>query len=66
MFYVGHAGGSLVSGPFSIEANSGIITLVGDLDKSKVSYLLNVTATDDGSCCTDKFRPRTSEGLVKV
>jgi len=56
-------GGRLVEHPFSIEASSGIITLVGSLDKSRVSYTLNVTATDNGRCCGGTTS-KASRGVV--
>lgn len=42
--------------PFSINAGTGSITLDRALDtdayKDQSSFTLNVSATDDGSCCT--------------
>lgn len=58
-------GERLTEGPFRIDPNSGIITLVGQLDKSKVMYKLNITATDNGRCCGGKTS-RSSRGLVVV
>jgi len=54
-----------VEGPFSIDPKSGIITLVGSLDKSHVSYRLNVTATDNGRCCGGTTS-RSSRGVVVI
>jgi len=62
---VWHAGGPLVEGPFSIDPKSGIITLVGALDKSHGSYRLNVTATDNGRCCGGTTS-RSSRGVVVI
>jgi len=42
---------------------SGIMTLVGPVDKSRVSYRLNVTATDNGRCCGGTTS-RASRGVV--
>ena|SRR6218665_2355535 len=58
-------GGRLLSGPFSIEPKSGILTLVGLLEKSKVSYRLNVTAVDNGGCCGGTTS-RRSNGLLSI
>jgi len=58
-------GGPLVEGPFSIDPKSGIITLVGSLDKSHVSYRLNITATDNGRCCGGTTS-RSSQGVVVI
>ena len=57
--------GKRESGPFSIDHKSGIITLVGNLDKRKVIYKLNVTATDNGQCCGGTTS-RSSKALVIV
>jgi len=62
---VWHAGGPLVEGPFSVDPKSGIITLVGALDKSHGSYRLNVTATDNGRCCGGTTS-RSSRGVVVI
>jgi len=56
-------GGRLVQGPFRIDATSGIVTLIAPLDKSRVSYRLNVTATDNGRCCGGTTS-RASRGVV--
>lgn len=58
-------GGSLTDGPFSIDARSGIITLMSTLDKSRVAYRLNVTATDNGRCCGGATS-RSSRGVVII
>jgi len=58
-------GGPLTEGPFSIDPKSGIITLIGALDKSHVSYRLNVTATDNGRCCGGTTS-RSSRGVVVI
>lgn len=58
-------GGRLSNGPFSIEPKSGILTLVGQLEKSQVSYRLNVTAVDNGGCCGGTTS-RRSNGLLIV
>ncbi len=58
-------GGRLLEGPFSIDPKSGIITLIGMLDKTRVSYILNVTATDNGRCCGGTTS-RTSRGVVVI
>lgn len=42
------------------------MTLVGSLDKSRVSYRLNITAMDDGQCCGDVTIQRHSQGLIIV
>ena len=63
--YESFPGDRLTEGPFRIDPNSGIITLVGQLDKSKVMYKLNITATDNGRCCGGKTS-RSSRGLVVV
>jgi len=42
------------------------MTLVGSLDKSRVSYRLNITAIDDGQCCGDATIQRNSHGLIIV
>jgi len=55
----------LSHGPFSISASSGIITLTGAVDKSRVSYRLDVVATDDGSCC-GSTTSRSRRGAVVV
>ena len=50
----GFVGGGTKSGMFHIEERTGVIRLVGsniNLDKDK--YELNVTARDDGACCTN-------------
>jgi len=52
-----------MEGPFSIDPTSGIMTLVGPLDKSRVSYRLNVTATDNGRCCGGTTS-KASRGVV--
>jgi Cadherin domain len=58
-------GGRLREGPFSIDPKSGIITLIDSLDKARVSYVLNVTATDNGRCCGGTTS-RTSRGVVVI
>ena len=58
-------GGPLVEGPFSVDPKSGIITLVGALDKTHVSYRLNITATDNGRCCGGTTS-RSSRGVVVI
>ena len=58
-------GRRLSEGPFNIIPVSGLITLVGQLDKSKVSYKLHMVATDNGGCCGGTTS-RSSEGLVIV
>ena len=45
-------GGRLVEGPFSIDATSGIVTLVAPLDKSRLSYQLNLCCTPFVSSCS--------------
>ena len=50
--------------PFSIDAKSGILTMVGALDKRKVSYKLNITATDNGRCCGGTFSRRNKELVI--
>ena len=45
-------GGRLVEGPFSIDATSGIVTLVAPLDKSRLSYQLNLCCTPFASSCS--------------
>ena len=50
------AGGMLGEGPFSIDPRTGIISLVGSLEKSLVSYRLNITDTDNGRCCGGSTR----------
>jgi len=59
------AGNQLNYGPFSIERTSGIITLVGSLEKSRGSYRLDVVVTDDGRCCGSTIS-RTRRGTVIV
>ena len=59
------AGDRLEEPPFHIDHKSGIIKLIGDLDKRRVSYHLNITAVDDGSCCGG-HKPRRSQGLVVI
>ena len=63
--HVFSTGDRLTQGPFRIDPNSGIITLVGQMDKSQVMYKLNITATDNGRCCGGKTS-RSSRGLVVV
>ncbi len=63
--FLSFTGDRLTEGPFRIDPNSGIITLVGQLDKSKVMYRLNITATDNGRCCGGKTS-RSNRGLVVV
>ena len=65
LYPVPPTGDRLVNGPFRIDPNSGILTLEGQMDKSKVSYKLNITATDNGRCCGRKMS-RSSRGLVIV
>ena len=55
----------LTYGPFSISRSSGIITLSGAVEKSRVSYRLEVMATDDGSCC-ESSTSRSRRGTVVV
>lgn len=55
----------LSHGPFSITPSSGIITLTGALEKSGVSYRLEVVVTDDGSCC-ESGTSRSRRGTVVV
>lgn len=55
----------MTSGPFHIDPKSGIITLRGTLDKSKVVYKLNITAVDNGRCCGGQTS-RRSKALVIV
>ena len=59
------SGGSLADGPFNIDSKSGIITLVGSLSKSQVSYRLNITAKDNGRCCGGSTS-RSSKGVVVI
>lgn len=59
------AGGRITEGPFSIDPKSGIITLVGALDKTQVSYRLNITAVDNGGCCGGTTSRRNS-GIVVI
>lgn len=59
------ADNQLNSGPFSIAPSSGIITLVGSVEKSRVSYRLEVVVTDDGSCC-ESGTSRSRHGAVVV
>ena len=56
-------GGRLSEGPFRIDESSGIVTLIAPLDKSRVSYSVNVTATDNGRCCGGTTS-RASRGVV--
>ena len=58
-------GGRFTDGPFNIDPKSGIITLVGIMDKSQVSYKLNITATDNGRCCGGTTS-KSNKGLVIV
>lgn len=54
-------------GPFSIDRTSGIITLVGSLEKSRVTYRLEVVVTDDGRCCGNNVsRMRRGTVIVEV
>ena len=46
------AGDRLTSGPFTIDPGVGILTLTRALDKSVASYRLNISATDNGRCCS--------------
>jgi hypothetical protein len=61
------AGNQLSYGPFSIDRSSGIITLVGSLEKSRVTYRLDVAVTDDGRCCgSGVSRMRRGTVIVEV
>ena len=60
-----NGGDRLTDGPFRIDPDSGILTLIGTLDKTRVSYKLNVTARDNGGCCGGKTS-LSSDGLVIV
>ncbi|GAB6020542.1 hypothetical protein CHUAL_003225 [Chamberlinius hualienensis] len=64
----GFAGGSNVSGQFSIEEMTGVIRLnQGPIQLDKDKYELNVTARDDGSCCERGTSTiHTSTALVVV
>jgi len=54
-------------GPFSISPSSGIITLIGSVEKSRVSYRLEVVVTDDGGCCeAGTSRSRRGSVIVQV
>jgi len=55
----------MIYGPFSISPSSGIITLTGAVDKSRVFYRLEVVVTDDGSCC-EATTSRSRRGAVVV
>lgn len=59
------ADNQLTYGPFSIAPSSGIITLIGEVEKSRVSYRLEVVVTDDGSCC-ESGTSRSRRGAVVV
>ena len=65
MTFSNFSGNQLRHGPFRIDSTSGIISLVHALDKTKVSYKLNITATDDGRCC-GSANSRSSHGVVIV
>ncbi|CAD5116989.1 DgyrCDS5823 [Dimorphilus gyrociliatus] len=53
-------------GLFKLDKNSGKITLEKPLaERSRNEYTLNVSATDDGSCCKGGRR-LTSYGIVKI
>lgn len=64
----GFAGGSNVSGQFTIEEMTGVIRLnQGPITLDKDKYELNVTARDDGSCCERGTSSiHTSTALVVV
>ncbi|XP_022246300.1 neural-cadherin-like [Limulus polyphemus] len=66
--HFGYVGGGTVSGMFQIEERTGVIRLInGKIKLDKDKYELNVTATDDGSCCKDgRLTPHTSTALVVV
>ncbi|CAH1778847.1 unnamed protein product [Owenia fusiformis] len=53
------------SGPFEMNPNSGVITLVERINTNAVKYVLNVTATDDNSCCRSGTRQH-SDGVVII
>jgi len=59
------AGGRITEGPFNIDPKSGIITLVGSLNKAQVAYRLNITAVDNGGCCGGTTSRRNS-GIVVI
>ena len=65
LIYSSLTGERLTEGPFRIAASSGILTLVGQLDKTQVAYRLNIKATDNGRCCGGKTS-RSSFGQVIV
>lgn len=49
---------------FQIEPNSGIITLTNAIPPSIPSYVLNITAYDDGSCCGGYPRLSSSSFVI--
>lgn len=49
---------------FQIEPNSGIITLTNVIPPSIPSYVLNITAYDDGSCCGGYPRLSSSSFVI--
>lgn len=65
MYISSGADGRLADGPFNIDANAGVITLIGSLNKAQVSYKLNIIATDNGRCCGGSTS-RSSRGLVII
>lgn len=50
----GFVGGTTTSGLFRIEPNTGVIRLInGPINLDRDKYELNVTAMDNGKCCTE-------------
>ncbi|CAG0914580.1 unnamed protein product, partial [Notodromas monacha] len=64
----GFVGGELESGQFVIEKKTGVIRLhSGKINLDQDKYELNVTATDDGSCCENGRQTlHTSTAVVVV
>ena len=64
----GFVGGELQSGQFVIEPKTGVIRLHnGKISLDQDKYELNVTATDDGSCCENgRTTLHTSTAVVVV
>nr|XP_006818277.1 PREDICTED: protocadherin Fat 4-like [Saccoglossus kowalevskii] len=53
-------------GNFEINKHTGVISLRATQDLTQASYLINVTATDDSSCCDGLGTIHTSQALVII
>ncbi|CAH1802490.1 unnamed protein product [Owenia fusiformis] len=58
--------GSLTSGPFEINATTGVIKVREDLSATTSEYTLQVVARDNGACCQGSNSGQQTTSTIKV